>query len=92
MGARRLRGLGRLPTYAGFSASPDMVVFLASWAECKSLGRRIAAHSGATRGLTGSFEPLERLVTIPILSVGKLRLTEVMILGMSIRTLTAYGN
>lgn len=76
MGAsiRRLRGLSRLPKYAGFSASPDTVVFLHSWVECKSLGGRIAAHSGAT--LAGSFEPLERLVTVPNLSMGKLRLTE----------------
>lgn len=91
MGAS-IRRLRRLSTYAGFLVSPDTTVFLHSWAECKSLGRRIAAHSGATRGFTGSFEPLERLVTVPTVLMGKLRLTEVLTLGMSIRTLTPYGN
>lgn len=51
---------GRLRMYAGFSASPDPAVFLHNWAECKSLGGGIGAHSGATRGLPGSFMSPER--------------------------------
>lgn len=89
MGAspRRLAGMA---SYARWGSLPHLV-FLHSWAECKIMGRLVPTQALPIASRDSLRDQGE--ASYPsILWMGRLRLTEVMTLEMSVRTFTPYGH